>query len=110
MPNKIKFKLGQLGEIEGRIENGKIHIDNILVEDLVRKHGIGRVLIKTLEQEARKKGIKKITLNAEPLRGADHPFYFYIKMGYRIDKKKFQLNLKTALKNGWDIPMYKILN
>jgi len=56
------------------------------VSELYERQGIGRALLKTLEQSAKKSSHKKIVLDA---RG--NAVDFYKKLGYKIIKKNYLL-------------------
>ena len=63
---------------------GKAKIQRMAVIDDVRKHGVGRELLKFLETEAIRRGAKKLTLDAQV-----HARGFYEKAGYRPHGEQF---------------------
>jgi predicted GNAT family N-acyltransferase len=66
------------------IEPGVAKIQRMAVIDDVRRRGVGRELLKFLETEARRRGAKKLTLDAQvQARG------FYERAGYRPHGAEF---------------------
>lgn len=66
------------------VEPGVAKIQRMAVIDDVRRRGVGRELLKFLETEARRRGAKKLTLDAQvQARG------FYERAGYRSHGAEF---------------------
>jgi predicted GNAT family N-acyltransferase len=66
------------------VEPGMAKIQRMAVMDDVRGHGIGRALLAFLENEARRRGATKLTLDAQV-----HARAFYEKAGYRAHGAEF---------------------
>ena len=66
------------------VEPGVAKIQRMAVVDEVRKRGVGQALLKFLETEARRRGAKKLTLDAQV-----HARGFYEKAGYRSHGQEF---------------------
>ena len=66
------------------VEAGVAKIQRMAVVDDARGHGIGRALLGFLENEARRRGATKLTLDAQV-----HARAFYEKAGYRAHGKQF---------------------
>ena len=66
--------------------NKEAQIRYMAVSAAHRKQGIGTMILKKLEEMARKKGAKYVVLNAR-----EHAIGFYKKNGYRIVEKSYIL-------------------
>lgn len=69
-----------VGGIVGKITFETCYVELLAVKNEERGKGIGAELIKSLEEEVSKIGIKKIYLNTQDYQAKD----FYLKMNYKI--------------------------
>src|SRR5207249_1820093 len=65
-------------------EGGRVKAERVAVRRSVRRSGIGRALMRALEDEARARGHRELVLNAQvPV------IAFYERLGYRVEGPEF---------------------
>jgi glucosamine-phosphate N-acetyltransferase len=68
---------------------GKVgHIEDVVVDNRSREKGVGRAIISSLVEIARKEGCYKVILNC-----SDDNIPFYIKCGFRLTENEMRLDL-----------------
>lgn len=60
------------------------HIQRVAVKKSARKHGLGSQILTEIENNARKKGIRLLTLGAQ-----DQAQAFYLKLGFKVQGSGF---------------------
>jgi len=71
------------------------HIVTIVVDENYRRKGYGKMLMKEMEDYAKNKGMKVLTLDTVP--DNSEALIFYIKNGYKICGYKENLNGKSTV-------------
>lgn len=69
-----------------------IYIDDLTTLPEYRQHGFGGTLLDFVAEEARKNGLKTVTLDSGHQRSDAHRLY--LNKGYKISSHHFTLNLK----------------
>jgi GNAT superfamily N-acetyltransferase len=69
-----------------------IYIDDLTTLPEYRQHGFGSILLDFVHEEARKNGLKIVTLDSGHHRSDAHRLY--LNKGYRISAHHFILNIK----------------
>ena len=70
-----------IGVVTGKAYYDEVHVDDLIIDENYRRKGIGRELIRTIEDAYRDKGYSFITLSTFGFQAPD----FYKKLGYQIE-------------------------
>ena len=93
----IKNKSWIVGHISYRIEEKKIHLFNLIIDEKFRRRGLAKLLIENVEKDCCFKQINYITLNVS--RKNKEAIMLYKKLGYSIlcNKKSKKIKMKKKL-------------
>ncbi len=69
----------------------KLHVDDLVVSEPLRGHGVGRALLDALAERAREAGAATITLDSGTQRHRAHAFYF--REGFFITSFNFKKSI-----------------
>ncbi len=111
--SKYVIRFGDLGNLSFEVTRGKqIFVNYLEVDSSVNYFGMAKILLKALEDYAKKCGLKQIHLTAVPESRGFNTYFAYRVMGYSIDEKKAgsQLDLPIEKISGQEIPMLKIID